>query len=313
MLSAVLVGLAFGFHAPLARSDAATMGAHAPRAAPLQLRIGNMAKDRRSVISTAGVGLASSLLLGDLPAYAVDKRPVLVLGANGGTGRECVEYLLARGRPCIAATRTGQFDHSPTSLLSVVQGDVTSAASLGALITPDVSAVIYAASASRQKEAKSTSNARAVDEVGVVDCAKLCISNAVPRMVLVSSGGVSKPSSAVYLFLNVAAGGIMDAKISGENQMRRLYAAGGVASKGIGYTIVRPGGLTREPPLGVGAVELNQGDDKSGRIARADVAAICIESLSSQAAFDTTFGAPVATPCSPSVWTAEPRREPCEP
>ena len=32
-----------------------------------------------------------------------------------------------------------------------------------------------------------------------------------------------------------------------------------------------------------------EGDDKSGRIARADVAAICIESLASPAAFDTTF------------------------
>jgi len=31
------------------------------------------------------------------------------------------------------------------------------------------------------------------------------------------------------------------------------------------------------------------GDDLSGRISRADVAAICIESLGSAAAFDTTF------------------------
>lgn len=52
---------------------------------------------------------------------------------------------------------------------------------------------------------------------------------------------------------------------------------------------MRPGGLTRDPPLGVASVELNQGDEKSGRIARSDVAAICVESLSSVAAFDTTF------------------------
>merc|ERR1712187_478631 len=60
-------------------------------------------------------------------------------------------------------------------------------------------------------------------------------------------------------------------------------------SKGLGYTVVRPGGLTRDAPLGVSAVELNQGDDKSGRISRADVAAICVESVESAAAFDTTF------------------------
>ena len=53
--------------------------------------------------------------------------------------------------------------------------------------------------------------------------------------------------------------------------MRRLYATG-VTGKDVGYVIVRPGGLTRDEGLGVGSIELNQGDTKSGRIARADVA-----------------------------------------
>ena len=168
-------------------------------------------------------------------------------------------------------------------------GDVTDAASLADLITDQTGAVIFAASASRQADAKKTSNAKAVDNVGLVNCAKLCIEKSVPRLVVVSSGGVSKPSSAVYIFLNLAASGIMDAKIAGEDAVRKLYAAPGLAEKNIGYTVVRPGGLLRDPGLGVSAVELNQGDTKSGRINRADVAAICIESLDSKAAFDTTF------------------------
>ena len=81
----------------------------------------------------------------------------------------------------------------------------------------------------------------------------------------------------------------MDAKIAGEDKLRRLYAQPSLVSKGIGYTVVRPGGLTKDAAIGVGAIELNQGDEKSGRIARSDVAAICIESLGSVAAFDTTF------------------------
>uniref|UniRef100_A0A7S4KXC8 Uncharacterized protein n=1 Tax=Guillardia theta TaxID=55529 RepID=A0A7S4KXC8_GUITH len=40
---------------------------------------------------------------------------------------------------------------------------------------------------------------------------------------------------------------------------------------------------------GVSSVELNQGDTKSGRIARADVAEICVESIFSKDAADTTF------------------------
>jgi hypothetical protein len=41
----------------------------------------------------------------------------------------------------------------------------------------------------------------------------------------------------------------------------------------------RPGGLTLDPALGVAELELNQGDDKSGRIARADVADICVNAI----------------------------------
>ena len=247
----------------------------------------DLAQDRRNVLTKAA---AASTAGAFLPAFASDdRRPVLVLGASGGTGRECVNYLLQQKRAVIAATRTGELDAAPpaSSLLSIVQGDVTSPASMSALIKPgSLSGVIFAASASRQAK---QSNAKAVDRDAVVDVSKLCIESEVPRLVLVSSGGVSKPTSAVYLFLNLAANGIMDAKISGENTLRKLYAAPGLASKGIGYTVVRPGGLTRDAPLGVAAVELNQGDDKSGRIARSDVAAICVECLARPAAFDTTF------------------------
>lgn len=247
---------------------------------------------RRVLIETAAISSGLVPLVSAVrPSYAAEKRPVLVLGASGGTGRECVEYLLAKGRPVVATTRSGLFEaESPSPLLTVAKGDVTDQGALGQLISSTrPSAVIYAASASRQAESKATSNAKAVDKDGVVACAKACIAAEVPRLVLVSSGGVSKPTSAVYLFLNFAASGIMDAKIAGENQLRALYAAPGVAARGVGYTVVRPGGLTREAPLGVRAVELNQGDDKSGRIARSDVAAICIESLESADAFDTTF------------------------
>ena len=38
-------------------------------------------------------------------------------------------------------------------------------------------------------------------------------------------------------------------------------------------------GLTLDPPRGVSAIELNQGDTKSGRIARSDVARVCVESI----------------------------------
>ena len=68
----------------------------------------------------------------------------------------------------------------------------------------------------------------------------------------------------------------MEEKIKGEDAVRKLYAEN---NSNLTYTIIRPGGLTLDPPRGAGAIELNQGDTKSGRLARADVAALCVESL----------------------------------
>ena len=77
----------------------------------------------------------------------------------------------------------------------------------------------------------------------------------------------------------------MDEKIKGEDRVRAMYKDSKLA-----YTIIRPGGLTTDPARGVAAVELNQGDEKSGRISRWDVAKLCIEStLYPESTSHTTF------------------------
>lgn len=158
--------------------------------------------------------------------------------------------------------------------------------------------VVFAASASKQGGPPS-----AVDNAGLVGVAKACIDSKVPHLVIVSSGAVTKPSSPVYQFLNLF-GKIMEEKIKGEDEVRRLYAEHNVGSENkLTYTVIRPGGLTLDPPKGVDAVELNQGDTKSGRISRADVAALCIESISfpnstggtTFECYDADTGAPLAT------------------
>jgi hypothetical protein len=82
-------------------------------------------------------------------------------------------------------------------------------------------------------------------------------------------------SLSLSLRLTCCAGKIMDEKIKGEDTVRDLYRS----AEGCAYTVIRPGGLTEDPALGVAALELNQGDTKSGRISRADVASLCIESV----------------------------------
>lgn len=95
------------------------------------------------------------------------------------------------------------------------------------------------------------------------------------RYVVVSSGATSKPFSPVYLFLNLF-GGIMGNKAKGEQAVREMYAT---APPNLDYTIIRPGGLTTEAAVGVSGIELNQQDEKSGRISRWDVAELCLESV----------------------------------
>ena len=86
------------------------------------------AADRREALTLGAAALGALAPLADTAASAASAgAPVLVLGASGGTGKECVRYLLARGTPTIAATRDGSFDPEIASgLLSVVRGDVTS-------------------------------------------------------------------------------------------------------------------------------------------------------------------------------------------
>eukprot|EP00968_Pinguiococcus_pyrenoidosus_P027592 scaffold7381_cov310-Pinguiococcus_pyrenoidosus.AAC.138 len=105
-------------------------------------------------------------------------------------------------------------------------------------------------------------------------------------------------------------------------QLRSLNSnSNGSSQDGLSYTIVRPGGLTEETPLGVSGVALGQGDLLSGRISRVsanrfealprlvislmlslaiaigfflsfsqdDVAAICVEAVSRKSAADVTI------------------------
>ncbi|CAM9952136.1 unnamed protein product, partial [Laminaria digitata] len=166
------------------------------------------------------------------------------------------------GEPLVFTTTKG---------VTMETADVTVPSSLRSVIEGS-SAVIFASSASKQG-----GSAKAVDYEGVINVAKACLEAKVTRLVVVSSGGVASPESSIYKFLNLF-GEIMSWKIRGEDELRSMYAAQGPGAA-CHYTIVRPGGLTLDPPRGVAAIELNQGDTKSGRIARSDVARVCVESI----------------------------------
>lgn len=206
---------------------------------------------------------------------------IAVIGANGRTGSRCVSIASKKGAKVTAITRSGFLNEDNVAKsvrgVNLASADVKDLRTL-ATAFKGCDAVIFAASAS-----KEGGTASQIDNLGLVNCGKACLEAKVKRIVVVSSGAVSKPFSPVYLFLNLF-GGIMKQKITGENSLKKLCR-----DSKLQYTIIRPGGLTLDDPLGPKDIELNQGDDVSGRISRWDVASLAVESIYSRDAADTTF------------------------
>lgn len=203
----------------------------------------------------------------DLPVTpsASSEGPIVVLGGGGKTGKLIVQLLAKRGRRAVSAVRdvskavSGSTAQDPIP----VQVDVTRLETIGPAIV-GASVVIFAASASRKG-----GNAKQVDFTGVENVAKECVRLKIPRLVVISSGAITKPDSLGYKITNLF-GGIMGYKLLGEDSLRRVYSS---AEDDVGYAIIRPGGLLdRDQAVGAGLVELNQGDTISGEISRIDVA-----------------------------------------
>lgn len=242
-----------------------------------------------------GVGLGASALFPWIPSSALaasrpsSDAPVAVLGARGKTGRLIVQQLLAEGKH-VRALSYQPFEYDAKkdlpvnvdlSLLSYAIGDVTKYDTLPDAIRGS-SAVIFASSAS-----KKGGNAQAVDCDGVENIARAAISEKIPRLLVISSGAVTKPDSFGYKVTNMFARGIMGLKLEGEDRLRALYRSS--APAGVTYTVLRPGGLSNDKGLGVNGLELNQKDTIIGEISRNDVAAVAVHAITAPEAADVTF------------------------
>eukprot|EP00752_Nemacystus_decipiens_P006971 g6254.t1 len=243
--------------------------------------------DRRTLLNRCAAGLlgtAAVVVSGSGGAFAAEmgttQSPIAVVGAGGKTGKLAVEGLVKRGKAVKAVTRTGDFSlDAGGALLTTAAGDVTKADALKQALA-GCSAVLFCASAS-----KKGGNAEAVDYQGVLNTAQACVDLGVPRLVVVSSGAVTKPDSLGFKVTNIF-GNIMTLKRKGEVGLEEIYAS---APKGVTYTIVRPGGLTDGGVIGPAGIELNQGDTIGGTIGRADVAEVIVEAALSPATENTVF------------------------
>lgn len=118
-----------------------------------------------------------------------------------------------------------------------------------------------------------------------------------PRFVLISSAGVTRPNrpginlaeEPPAVRMNDQLGGILTWKLRGEDSLRE---------SNIPYTIIRPCALTEE----TGAQELvfEQGDNIRGKVSRDAIALLCIEALSQPQASNVTFEVKAVESSTPS-------------
>lgn len=219
---------------------------------------------------------------------------VAVIGANGKTGRKIVELLVNSNISTLALTRDGLFNPNQLQLhidninmdkLNINKVDVKDLINIVEVLKTS-HICIFAASSS-----KYGGTPYEVDQVGLINVAKACQFNKVTRLVIISSAAVTKKFSFINIFFNLFHHNIMNAKLEGEMEVRRLYSLLEPGSR-LGYTIIRPGKLidtNDESSKGCSNIELNQGDNIVGDISYLDLAILCIESMNCMYTFNVTF------------------------
>jgi len=131
-------------------------------------------------------------------------------------------------------------------------------------------AVVFAAGAGPGSGAERK---RTMDRDGAVKLIAAAEANDVPRYLIISSMGAGSPPA--------EAGDVF-----GEYLRAKAEADRAVAASGLDFTIVRPGGLTDDPPNG--SVALGDSVER-GQIPRADVAAVLVACLASDNSIGKTF------------------------
>jgi uncharacterized protein YbjT (DUF2867 family) len=213
-----------------------------------------------------------------------DEAFVLLAGASGRTGREALYHLLDAGVRVRALTSSP--DRVETLELQgadeVVVGDLLDPADARRAVEgEDGDAVDVVCCTVGDSPSIRTVRATLVDGEGVANLARAAAGAGVERFALVSSLGVGDSREAVPAPLRAFFDlfGILEAKERGEAALR---------ASGVGYTVLRPGGLTDDPATG-DVVVGEGGESVSGSIPRADVARLLVAASFTPDAEDRAF------------------------
>ncbi|SFS70566.1 SDR family oxidoreductase [Marininema halotolerans] len=195
---------------------------------------------------------------------------VLLIGANGKTGRFVVEYLSKHPGHRVRAMVRDKIQAPELEALGaeVVEGDLEK--DFGHAYE-GIDAVIFAAGSGSKTGSDKT---ELVDRLGAIRSIDEAIKQDTKRYIMLSSMGADEPqlaSDSMRYYLQ--------AKKDADDHL---------SQSGLNYTIVRPGALSDDPPAGT-IEAADRIEDRSRRISRGDVAQVLIQCLDEENTYGKTF------------------------
>jgi len=190
---------------------------------------------------------------------------LIIFGATGGTGRQCVDQALAQGHQVTAFVRQSAALTVQHPDLTIIQGDITDQDAVQRAI-PGHDVVI---------SALGTRGGPAVLPEGTRNVLEAMASHGVRRSLWVSSFGAGDSLQQMgWLSQTLIVKGLLRQAIQEKNAQEQIILASGGD-----WIIARPGGLT-DGPL-TGTYRVTGPGDKVGRpsISRADVADFMLKNL----------------------------------
>jgi nucleoside-diphosphate-sugar epimerase len=204
-------------------------------------------------------------------------KTIAVFGASGLTASECVFQALKEGDNVVGMTRNpsnlkipkgsgGANADKPLTdpKLTLLAGDVTNKADVDKVFENDIDGVIVALGG----KTKDVGDTMLTD--GTKNIIAAMKEKGVKRIAVVTSIGAGDSENQAPFFFKVLMWTAMKKIFLDKNAQEEV-----TRNSGLEYCIVRPGGLTIDPPTGV----VNVIEGEAGSIPRADVAQFCLDAV----------------------------------
>ena len=188
---------------------------------------------------------------------------IALFGATGGTGQQLLEQAIKSGHQVTALVRDPAKLDRKNSALTVIAGNVLQPADVDKVVSGADAVICSLGNTSNNPDMMVTQGTR-----NIIDAMQRLN---VRRLIVVSSLGVGDSKDQVPFFFKV----LMKTALRKTMEDKEAQEAAVRASR-LDWTIVRPGGLTNDPPTGTYRVGA---DLTAGRITRADVADFILKEL----------------------------------